>query len=175
MRARGWVAVAALALVVLQAPRGAAVAPPPVQVTMDADRFDIAAEGNTVTGRRRAPVPYDSLSTLASAVAREQPLPAAVRLIRSAPPQVVDYVFCVTDEGVLVVGEQVRTLELSSNRYVFTEGSIKRAYPALEATAPWTWIVDIPLGREVTLTLEVRAMTAAWPVRGVAVTPSLTP
>jgi hypothetical protein len=175
VQTRGWATTAALAFVILDAPRGAAVRPLPVQVSMDAEQFDISAEGNTVTGRRHAPVPYESLSVMASAVAGERPLPAAVRLVRSTPPQIVDYVFCVTDDGLLVVGEQVRTLQLPSSRYVFTEGTIKRAYPALEATAPWTWIVDIPLGREVTLTLEVKAMMAQWPVRAVAVTPRLRP
>ena len=172
---RGWGITAAFALVTLVASTGAAMPPGPVTVTMDGDRFDILAEGNAVTGRRRAPVPYTSFGMVADAVRSEQPLPAAVRVTRANPPQVIDYVFCVTDDGVLVIGEQVRTLDGPSGRYVFTEGLIKRAYPALEATAPWTWIVDIPLGREITLTLEVKAMTATWPVRALAVTPSVTP
>jgi hypothetical protein len=172
MRARAM--VGALVLLMLEARTGGTVPPGPVLVTMDAERFEIAAEGNTVSGRRRAPVPYASLSAIATAVQTEQPLPAAVRLVRVAPPQVLDYVFCVTDDGGLVVGEQVRTLD-ALGRYLFTGGSIKRAYPALEATAPWTWIVDIPLGREVTLTLEVKATSATWPVRAVTVTPRLTP
>jgi hypothetical protein len=172
---RRWAIAAAFALVTLDIVLGAAAPPDPVRVTMDGERFDIAAEGNTVTGRRRAPVPYTSLAMVADAVRREQPMPAAVRLTRAVPQQIIDYVFCVTDDGVLILGEQVRTLEGPSGRYVFTEGSIRRAYPALEATAPWTWIVDIPLGREITLTLEIKAMVAAWPVRAVAVTPSVTP
>jgi hypothetical protein len=162
-------------LVTLEVATALAAAPPPVTVTMDGERFDIAAEGNTVTGRRQAPVPYVSLSVLAAAVAQERPLPAAVRLVRGVPHQIVDYVLGVTDDGLLILGEQVRTLQPGSSRYILTEGSIRRAYPALEATAPWTWIVDIPLGREVTLTLEIRAMAASWPVRGVAITPRLTP
>jgi hypothetical protein len=161
------------AVMVLDASTAAAVAPLPTVVYMDGERFEISGEGNSVTGVRRAPVPYDSASVVAAAVVQAQPVPAAVRLVRSAPPQVIDYVFCVTEEGVLVIGQQVRTLDVSSGRYVFTEGDIKRAYQALEATVPWTWIVDIPLGREVAVTLELRAMTALWPIRAVFVTPRL--
>ncbi|MBM4435540.1 MAG: hypothetical protein FJ028_10700 [Chloroflexi bacterium] len=148
-------------------------APPPVLVTIDADRFDISAEGNVVTGLRLAPVPYRSMTAVASAVRRPAPVPAAVRVTRATPPQMIDYVWCVTEEGVLVVGQQIRTLDHASGHYDFTEGDIERAYPALEATVPWTWIVSIPLGREVALTLEVRAPEARWPVRAVTVTPTV--
>jgi hypothetical protein len=168
------VAAGALTLVILYAPMTSAVPPPPVVITMDADRFEVSGEGNSATGLRRAPVPYTSVTDVAAAVRQRQPVAAAVRLVRSAPPQVIDYVWCVTEDGVLIVGQQVRSLDMASGRYVFTEGDIKRAYPALEASVPWTWIVDIPLGREVALTLEVRAMTQAWPVRAVMVVPSVT-
>ena len=164
------VAALVLALMLLAAPGVDAASVRPVVVSVTADRFEVSAEGNSVTGVRRAPVPYDVLTELYAAVAGEAVLPTAARLVRSAPPQVIDYVFCVTEDGALVVGQQVRSLE-SSGRYVFTEGAIKRAYVALEAGGPWSWIVDIPLGREVTLSLEVRAMTPGWPVRAVTVTP----
>ena len=155
-------------------PSGAlAVEPRPVVIRLDAERFDISGEGNSVTGLRRAPVPYRSLSEMTAAVRQPQPLATALRLVRAAPPQVIDYVFCVTDDGVLVVGQQVRSLDVTSGQYVFIEGDIKRAYPALEARAPWTWIVDIPLSREVPLILELTAMAHTWPVRIVAVTPSV--
>ena len=152
-----------------------AAAPLPVAVSIDAERFHIAGEGNTVTGLRRAPVPYASLTDLHEAVRSPAPLAAGVRLVRAMPPQVVDYVWCVTEEGALVVGQQVRVLDQMSGQYVFAEGDIKRAYPALEATVPWRWIVSIPLGREVALTLEVQAMSHTWPVRAVIVAPSVTP
>ena len=170
---RAWAMAGALALMIVDASRVIAVEPRPVLVSIDGERFEISGEGNAVTGLRRAPVPYDSLSDVAAAVRQPQTLPTAVRLVRTAPPQVIDYVFCITNDGVLIVGQQVRTLDVTSGQYVFTEGDIKRAYPALEAIVPWTWIVDIPLGREVPLTLELKAMTQAWPVRAVAVTPSV--
>ena len=170
---RAWAAVGALALVILDAPLVAAAEPRQVLVNITAERFDISGEGNAVTGLRRAPVPYDSLSDIAAAVRQAQTLATAVRLVRSAPPQVIDYVFCVTEDGVLIVGQQIRSLDVTTGQYVFRDGDIKRAYPALEATVPWTWIVDIPLGREVPLTLVLKAMTQAWPVRAIVVTPSV--
>jgi len=165
----------AFALVILATQGIEAVAPRPVVVTMEADRFEITGEGNSLTGLRRAPVPYSSVTDVAAAVRQPRPVAAALRLVRAAPPQVIDYVWCVTEEGQLVVGRQVRTLDVPSGQYVFTEGDIKRAYPALEATIPWTWIVSMSLGREIALTLEVRAMTPRWPVRAVVVAPSVTP
>jgi hypothetical protein len=169
------VAAAAAALVMLSVPGPAAVAPRPVVVTMSADRFEVTGEGNSVTGLRRAPVPYASVTDVSAAVRQPEPLPAALRLVRSSPPQVIDYVWCVTEDGVLIVGQQVRNLDVPSGQYTFTDGDIKRAYAALEASSPWTWIVEVPLGREVSLTLEVRAMTQTWPVRAVTVVPSVSP
>ena len=90
-------ATGAFALLITYASVTAAVAPRPVVVTMDADRFEISGEGNSVTGLRRAPVPYTSVMEVDAAVRRPTPVPAAVRLVRSAPPQVIDYVWCVTE------------------------------------------------------------------------------
>ena len=145
--------------------------PLPVAVKVDADRFEITGEQNTLTGVRRAPVPYDTLGALTAAVQQPTPSAAAARIVRSSPPQVIDYVLGVTDEGFLVVAQQVRTLDGATGRYEFTTGEITRAYPALEASVPWTWIVEISLGREVNVTLEVTALSPTWPVRGVSVTP----
>jgi len=144
----------------------------PVVVRIGDDRFEVSAEGNMLTGLRRSAVPFVSVTDLVRDVARPAPLAASARLVRSVPPQVVDYVFCITDDGVLVVGQQVRA-RAASGAYTFTEGGIKRAYSALEGTVPWTWIVDIPLAREVSLTLQVRAMAPGWPVRAVTVAPSV--
>ena len=167
--------VGGLALVMLGVSSVRAAPPPPVVFTMDADRFDVSGEGNSITGVRRAPVAYSSLEALSVGLRSLRPLPAGVRLVRSVPQQVIDYVWCVTEEGVLVVGQQVRTFDPGAGQYVVAEGEIKRAYTALEATVPWTWIVDIPLGREVGVTLEVRAMSQTWPVHAVLVSPSVTP
>ena len=163
---------AAVVMMLLASPSARAADVRPVVVTMESDRFDVRGEGNTLTALRRAPVAYASLADLFKVVGDPTPVPAAVRLVRSTPPQVIDYVLCVTEDGMLIVGQQVRTLD-AAGQYAFTEGAIKRAYPALEAIAPWTWIVDIPLGREVSLSLEVRAMANGWPVRAVLISPSV--
>lgn len=163
----------AFVIIVFDARGVTSAPPPPPVVAIGADRFDISGEGNSVTGVRHAPVPFDSMEAITAAIAKPVSLPAAVRLVRSAPPQVIDYVLCVAEDGALLVGQQVRTLDMRSGLYVFTDGDIKRAYRALEATVPWTWIVDIPLGRELDLILELRAMTATWPIRAVAITPRL--
>jgi hypothetical protein len=170
---RVWGMAGALALMILDVSWVTAAEPRAVFLRMDADRFDISGEGNSATGVRQAPVPYDSLSGIAAAVRLPQTLATALRIVRAEPPQVIDYVFGVTEDGVLVVGQQIRSLDVTTGLYVFTDGDIKRAYPALEATVPWRWIVDIPLGREVPLTLELKAMGRAWPVRAIAVTPSV--
>jgi hypothetical protein len=168
------VVIRALAVALLTAHAASAAPLLPVSIHVDADRYEVAGEGNSVIGVRRAPVsPCASPAEIASALRREEPVAAVVRITRATPPQVIDYAFCVTTDGILVVGRQVRTLDPSSGRYVFTEGDIKRAYPALEAISPWMWIVEIPLGREVGLTLELRAMTPAAPIRAVFVTPRL--
>ena len=93
--------------------------------------------------------------------------------MRGSPPQVIDYVWCVTEEGVLVVGQQVRILDATSGQYVFakvTSNAPTRRWrqPCL-GRGSWTFLS----GREVPLTLEVRAMSRAWPVRAVTVTPSV--
>ena len=167
------IAVSALVLTALGSAAAQDRKPLPVAVQVDVDRFEVTGESNTMVGVRRAPVPYDTLGSVTVAVQREAPVPAAVRVVRSAPPQMIDYVFGVTEDGVLVVAQQVRTLDGATGRYRFLEGEITRAYPPLDATGPWTWIVDIPLGREVSVTLEVAALAPGWPVRGVTVTPKV--
>jgi hypothetical protein len=170
---RTGVLVVTVAVLTLHATAVPSAPPPRPVVNVGVDRFDVSGEGNSVVGVRRAPVPYSSFQAIATALTKSDPLPAAVRLTRVTPPQVIDYVFCVTEDGALVVGQQVRTLDIGSQRYVAMEGEIKRVYRALEARVPWTWIVDIPLGREVDLSLELSAMTATWPVHAIAVTPRL--
>jgi hypothetical protein len=102
----------------------------------------------------------------------ERPLPArasALRLIRSAPPEIVEYVLCVTSEGVLVVGRQVLGFDFATQRYVFSRGEIERSYPPLEQAGPWTWLLAIPVSRERTVVLEVRSDGPRSPVESVTI------
>jgi hypothetical protein len=167
-------AVSMLAVLALGSAGGATERKPlPVTVHVDAERYEITGEQNTLVGVRRAPVPHDTLGGLTGAVQQAAPAAAAARLTRSTPPEVIDYVLGVTEDGVLIVAQQVRRFDGTTGRYAFVAGEIMRAYPALEATVPWMWIIDIPLGREVNVTLEVTALNPGWPVRGVALTPKV--
>src|SRR5437879_2654720 len=79
---------------------------------------------------------------------------APIRVVRASPPQTIDYVLCVTKDGTLVVGERVHTFDDAQGRYVFTRGEIARSYPPLGEAGAWRWLIQVPLSREVTVTLE---------------------
>lgn len=135
----------------------------------------LEAEGNQLVVRQRAPVTYSSLDGLAAGL--EQALPArasAFRLFRASPAELIEYVLCVTREGVLVVGQQTRTWDFAARRYVFARGEIERGYQPLERPGPWTWLLAVPLSRERSVTLELRADAGSWPVESVTIQPVLT-
>ncbi len=72
------------------------------------DRAYLQNDGNELIVWRNAPVAYRTLEALNAAV--ERPFPASsrvVRLVRATPPQVIDYVVCITGDGTLILGEQV--------------------------------------------------------------------
>src|SRR5258705_187006 len=81
---RAWALAAALALVSLDVPRVVATEPRPVFMRMDAERFDISGDGNSLTGLRRAPVPYDSLSDVGAAVRQAQTLATGLAVLLAA-------------------------------------------------------------------------------------------
>ena len=141
------------------------------------ERFQIRIEaaGNELLAQRNALVIYATIERLTRAI-EQQALPHSVpfRLVRASPPQTIDYLLGVTSEGTLVVGQQVYTFDLPEDRYLFTRGDIARSYPPLDRAAPWMWLVEVPLSREVNVTLELRAATP-WPVRSVTITPSPAP
>jgi hypothetical protein len=89
-------------------------------------------------------------------------------VIRTSPPEEIDYLFCVTNGGTLVLGERVHT-RAADERRVFARGSIVRSYPSLSVPEGWLWLVDVPLSRETTVTLQLRAR-ARWPLESVSVT-----
>ena len=125
----------------------------------------VVREGNTLLARGVVPVHYLRVADLLDDLRR--PLsPAAMRLTRVAPGRLVDYFFCVTAEGRLVVGQQVWRQD-ASRRWVFERGELARAYSPLESGGPWTWLVDVPLARESEAMMLVRG-EGEWPLRSIS-------
>lgn len=138
--------------------------------TSTGDRVVLRSEGNELTAWRTVPVPFRSLAALSAALERPLPGPSrAVRLVRTAPPGVVEYTLCVTPEGTLVLGEQLFELDKPGGRRVLVRGELGRGHMPLEQSGPWTWLVGVPLSREAQVTLHVRAGNAGWPVRSVTI------
>lgn len=170
-----WLALALGLAVMAFLPRGVA-AEPRATLTAEAGHVRVRAEGNELLVRRTAPVACSTLEELTAMV--ERPLPAHVpvmRLVRSAPAGMVEYVFCILREGTLVMGEQSRVRDFPSGQYRFVRGDVGRAFPSLDRPGPWTWLVAVRVSREALVSLEIRAQSPRWPVEGVTVTPTLRP
>lgn len=134
------------------------------------DWVRLRSNGNEFSARRTAPVSYRSLDALTAAL--EHPLQGrsrVIRLVRASPPETIEYTVCVMSDGTLVFGEQTFTLDPATGRHVLIKHGLTRAYPALEYLRRWVWLVELPLSREVTVTLEIRAAGAGWPVRSVTI------
>src|SRR5213594_375370 len=96
-------------------------AQPGSPVVLDQSAIRVQSNGNELIARREAPVTYSTLEQIATSITatvatREVP----VRIVRASPPQEIDYLFCVTSGGTLVLGERVHTREAGVPRYVFT-------------------------------------------------------
>jgi hypothetical protein len=153
----------------------ACLAPGPRPAPADDPWVKFTAEGNELLVRRDVPVRFAHLEALAIAIRESRPASeAAYRIVRAAPAEVLEYVFAVTEDGGLVVGEQRRSFDFGERTYAFAGGRLDRTYRAVEGFDPWMWLVEVHLTREVDVTLEVRA-ERAWPVRSVTITPRETP
>ena len=138
-----------------------------------AERLPVRVQsgGNELIALRNAPVAYATLEQLAVNIARAGAFRAApIRVRRASPRQTIDYVFCVTNGGTLVVGERIHTFDEGQQRYLFSRGDIARSYPPLVEGGGWLWLLAVELSRETTVTFEVRA-SARWPVEAVTITP----
>jgi hypothetical protein len=130
----------------------------------------VRSGGNELVVVRDAPVAYARLDQLVVDIGRPaEPGAAPIRIMRASPPQLIDYVLCVTRDGTLVIGARIETFDPGERRYVFTKGEIVRSYRPLDAPEGWLWLVEMVLSREMTVTLEVRA-PASWPAESVTVT-----
>jgi len=131
----------------------------------------ITAEDVALVVQRRVALVHQTAEQVARAVAR--PLPAAAsawQIRRLAPLQQTDYLLGVTREGSLVVGEQVRVYDARRREYGPVRGDLGRTYQPLDGQTPWAWLVDVPVSRDVNVTLEIQAV-GSWPVETVAITP----
>lgn len=159
--------LAALAALLIAVARAEPQAGP---VALDQSLIRVESQGNELFAMREAPVAYSTLEQIAtSIVATSATRRAPVRVIRNSPPQEIDYLFSVTNGGTLVLGERIHTPLAGERRYVFARGAIVRSYPSLSVPEGWLWLVDVPLSRETTVTLQLRA-PAHWPLDSVSVT-----
>jgi hypothetical protein len=139
-------------------------------VALDQSLIRVQSQGNELFAMREAPVAYSTLEQIATSIAGTSATRAApVRVVRTSPPQEIDYLFCVTNGGTLVLGERIHTRAAGERRFVFARGAIVRSYPSLSVPEGWLWLVDVQLSRETTVTLQLRAR-AHWPLDSVSVT-----
>jgi hypothetical protein len=129
----------------------------------------VLSQGNELIVMRQAPVAYSTIEQMYAGISgpRTSSTPP-VRVVRASPPEEIDYLFCVTSGGTLVLGERIHTSPAGERRPVFVRGEVVRSYPSLRVPGGWLWIVQVPLSREATVTLELRA-PVAWPLESVAV------
>jgi hypothetical protein len=159
--------VGAVALLLIVAARAE---PQSAPVALDQSLIRVQSQGNELFAMREAPVAYSTLEQIATSIAgTSAPRAAPVRVVRTSPPQEIDYLFCVTNGGTLVLGERIHTRAAGERRFVFARGAIFRSYPSLSVPEGWLWLVDVPLSRETTVTLQLRAR-AHWPLDSVSVT-----
>ena len=144
--------------------------PQSAPMALDQSMIRVQSQGNELFAMREAPIAYSTLEQMSTSIAGTSATRTApVRVVRTSPPQEIDYLLCVTSSGTLVIGERIHTLGADGPRRVFVRGEILRSYPSVSGADGWLWLVDVPLSREVRVTLQLRA-PARWPLEAVAVT-----
>ena len=163
---RRWMSAAGASLLLV----AARAEPQPVPLAADRAMIRVQKGGNELVVTRVAPVAYSTLEQMAESIgASAATHRAAVHIVRASPPQEIHYLLCVTSGGTLVVGERVHDRVPGERRVVFARGAIVRSYPSLSVPEGWLWLVDVLLGRESIVTLQLRAL-GHWPVESVSVT-----
>jgi hypothetical protein len=148
----------------------ARVEPQSTPAALDQSLIRVQSQGNELFAMREAPVAYSTLEQISSRIgATTERRTAPVRVMRASPPEEIDYLLCVTNGGTLVLGERIHTRSAGDRSYAFARGAIVRSYPSLNVPDGWLWLVDVPLSRETTVTLQLRAH-AQWPLASVSVT-----
>jgi hypothetical protein len=143
---------------------------PRLPAALDQAVIRVQSQSNELIVMRQAPVAYSTVEQMYTGIATPRATGTApVRVVRASPPEQVDYLFCVTNGGTLVLGERVHASTTGERRPVFVRGEVVRSYPSLRVAEGWLWIVQVPLSREATVTLQLRS-PVAWPLDSVAVT-----
>src|SRR4029077_16937843 len=161
-----WILSIALLLALVAA---GAESQPRLPAALDQAVIRVQSQGNELIVMRRSPVAYSTLEQMYAGIRGPGTTSTPpVRVVRASPAEEIDYLFCVTSGGALVLGERVHALSAGERRPVFVRGEVVRSYPSLRVAEGWLWIVQVPLSREATVTLELRA-PVAWPLESVAV------
>ena len=127
-------------------------------------------EGSRLSVRQVAPVPYSDLASMLAALPHASLSGRyAIVLFRDSPRQLVGYVLVVQGEGTLSLGSQLHEWNAGDRGYRFLKGELIRSYPPLEGRSPWTWLVTIPISRELQASLVIRAVNHRWPVESVSI------
>src|SRR5439155_2244106 len=128
-------AVASLLIVAARAePQSAA------PIALDQSMIRVESQGNELFAMREAPIAYSTLEQMSTNIAGTSATRTApVRVVRTSPPQEIDYLLCVTNGGTLVLGERIHTRAAGEHRYVFARGAIVRSYPSLSVPEGWLW------------------------------------
>lgn len=135
-----------------------------------AEPLVLVYEGNRLSVRQSAPVPYSDLASMLEALGRASLVGRyAVALFRDSPRELVGYVLAVEREGTLSLGSQLHEWDVGARGYRLLRGELYRSYQPLEGNSPWTWLVTIPISREREASLLIRAVGLRWPVRSVAI------
>lgn len=140
---------------------GAATAVEPLVLVYDGSRLSV---------RESAPVAYSELSDMLAALGRDSHVGRyAIMVFRDSPREIVGYVLVVGREGTLSLGSQLQEWDPGDRRYRFRRGELYRSVQPLEGNSPWTWLVTIPVNRELHASLLIRASELRWPVRSVSI------
>lgn len=127
-------------------------------------------ERSRLSVRQPAPVPYSEVSSMMTALQRSsQTGRYAIILFRDSPREIIGYLLTVDREGTLSLGSQRHEWDTGDRQYRLVRSELFRSYQPLEGNQPWTWVVTIPINRELQASLIIRAGGARWPIESVSI------
>lgn len=169
IRHRGALAWSAVLVLILSGVGGA----DPAKV---ANSLLLVYETSRLSVRQSAPVPYSDLSSMMTALQRSSPIGRyAIVLFRDSPREIIGYLLTVDREGTLSLGTQSHEWDATSRQYRLVRSELFRSYQPLDENQPWTWVVSIPINRELQASLIIRAVGARWPIESVSISVAAQP